>query len=87
MSFGFPQRYRSIERAIERASIKDVVMFAAASNGSANRNIAFPASSSRVICINSADGFGARSRYNPPSLSTSHNFAVLGEAVSSAWPP
>lgn len=87
MSFGFPRRYGSIEKAIDRASYKNIVMFAAASNSGANRKIAFPASSySRVICINSADGRGARSRYNPPPLSASHNFSVLGEAVSSAWP-
>lgn len=86
MSFGFPRRYTNIERAIDRASNKDIILFAAASNSGANRNIAFPASSSRVICINSADGGGARSRFNPPPQSTSHNFSVLGEAVSSAWP-
>lgn len=52
----------------------------------AERKIAFPASYPRVICINSADGSGARSRYNPPPESTSHNFSVLGKAGSSAWP-
>ena len=87
MSFGFPRRYVSIEKAIDRASNKNIIMFAAAHNSGANRKIAFPASSSsRVICINSADGSGARSRYNPSPLSSSHNFSVLGEAVSSAWP-
>ena len=86
MSFGYPKRYKSIERAIEQASGKDVIIFAAASNSGANRKIAFPASSSRVIGVNSADGGGARSKYNPPALLKSHNFSVLGEAVLSAWP-
>ena len=87
MSFGFPKRYRSIEKAIERASGKDVIVFASASNSGTNRKIPFPASHFRVIGINSADGGGAGSRYNPPPLPTNHNFSVLGEAVSSAWPP
>lgn len=86
MSFGYPRRYTHIERAINLASNKDILMLAAAANSGANRKIAFPASSSRVICINSADGRGARSRYNPPPHPTSHNFSVLGEAVPSAWP-
>ncbi|KAL6720849.1 hypothetical protein ACLMJK_002774 [Lecanora helva] len=87
MSFGFPQRYLSIVNAVKHAFLKDIIIFAAASNDGARRKMAFPANlSSMVISINSADGGGARSRYNPPAQSTGDNFSVLGEAVLSAWP-
>ena len=87
MSFGFPQYYTSIERAISHAVRQNIIVFAAASNSGANRKIAFPASlSNGVIRINSADGRGAGSRYNPPPLAQEYNFSVLGESVLSAWP-
>ena len=87
MSFGFFQRYSRIVNAIKHAWLEDVIIFAAASNDGAIRKIAFPANlSSMVMCINSADGGGARSRYNPPAQDTGDNFSTIGEAVSSAWP-
>ena len=63
MSFGFPRRYLSMEKAFDYASSKNIIMFAAAANHGANDKIAFPASAMlKVICINSADGNGARSK-------------------------
>ncbi|KAK3936626.1 hypothetical protein QBC46DRAFT_357311 [Diplogelasinospora grovesii] len=65
-------------------------MFAAASNDGANRSkgdrIPFPARMHEVICINSSDGYGKASDFNPPPSKNSFNFATLGEAVSTSDP-
>ena len=86
MSFGYPARPQCIGNAVKQASDQQIVMFAAASNDGGNKGIPFPPSfSSRVICVNSANGLGGASSFNPPPQS-GHNFSVLGEAVKSAWP-
>ena len=88
MSFGLTQWHSDIEKAIGHAVGQNVIMFAAASNDGAIRKIAFPASlSSGVIRVNSADGSGAGSRYNPPAEAQDYKFSILGEAVASLWPP
>ena len=63
-------------------------MFAAASNNGANDivPVAFPARLvGQVICINSTDGRGSRSRFSPPPRAQDDNFSILGEAVEAAW--
>jgi hypothetical protein len=87
MSFGFPTRDTAIQEAIKYAFYRDVIMFAAASNGGGNRGIAYPANQhSMVICINSTDGKGNVSGFSPNRDPRSENFATLGEVVESAWP-
>ncbi len=60
-------------------------MFASASNDGANRpkddRAPFPASMSEVICINSSDGQGNPSDFNPPPGDDDFNFMTLGESV------
>jgi len=48
--------------------------------------VAFPARLvGQVICINSTDGRGSRSRFSPPPRAQDDNFSILGEAVDPAW--
>ncbi|RSM11441.1 hypothetical protein CEP52_003063 [Fusarium oligoseptatum] len=88
MSWGFENRHEVIERAIELASKREKIMFAAASNLGANGprgfRVTFPASRPDVICINSADGHGKYSSFNPGKRKGSFNFLTLGEAVPAA---
>jgi hypothetical protein len=87
MSFGFPTRDNAIQDAIKYAFYRDVIMFAAASNGGGNGDIAYPANQhSMVICINSMDGLGTLSGFSPNRNPLTENFATLGEVVESAWP-
>ncbi|KAL8949643.1 MAG: hypothetical protein Q9222_004268 [Ikaeria aurantiellina] len=89
MSFGFPQRDDGIRDAIVQAYSKGKLLFAAASNNGANESvsISFPARlNGLVFCVNSTDGHGAPSSFNPPHKDDPHKFSILGEAVKSAWP-
>lgn len=90
MSFGFPTRdidgYGELERAIEKAYSKHVLLFAAASNSGANLDRAYPARDQNVICIHSTDANGNRSKFSPTAISDDTNLATIGEAVESAWP-
>jgi hypothetical protein len=62
-------------------------MFAAASNGGGNEEVAFPALAyESVIGINSTNAWGDRSSFNPNALPRSENFSILGEVVESLWP-
>lgn len=90
MSFGYPTNqtdgYKELETAILYAHSKRVLMFAAASNGGANQDRAYPARDPHVVCIHSTDSDGNRSRFSPTALSHDINLATIGEAVQSAWP-
>ncbi|KAI4111719.1 MAG: hypothetical protein LQ338_008348, partial [Usnochroma carphineum] len=80
ISFGFKRWHDNIEEAINKALRNNMLIFAAASNDGARQGIAFPASATlKVIGVNSADGNGAASKYNPPPLQHGHNFSALGE--------
>jgi WD40 repeat protein len=97
MSWGFPDLDPSsphatlMASAIHHASEMKKIMFAAASNYGANLPpndpIPFPAKMPGVICINSSDGYGNKSDYNPPPRKTDYNFCTLGEAVLPTWDP
>jgi hypothetical protein len=81
-SIGFDSAGAAIKRAISRAHKKGMLLFAATSNGN-NQSISFPATSSDVICVSSADGYGSQSIFNPPPNKSKGNFSVLGKAVES----
>jgi hypothetical protein len=94
MSFGFESDYQPVIEAIETAYEKDIVMLAAVSNDG-NRPfdpIAFPSRHPCVICINSADGNGNKSLFNPQASNhqgkthREDNFSILGQSVRSCWP-
>lgn len=75
-----------IQRAICKASSASILIFCAASNGGGNTNIAYPANQNEVICVNSANGQGVPSEYNPGEAQEGRNLCALGEAVKSSWP-
>ena len=89
MSFAFEEVDEEIRKAILRASQKNVVLFAAASNNRAERKnaIGYPARDDNVICVNSTKSSGIRSDFSPAPDESSHNFAILGECLEAAWPP
>ncbi|PMD49853.1 subtilisin-like protein [Hyaloscypha bicolor E] len=87
MSFGFDQSVAIIDEAIRFADDKKVIMLAAASNQGGNSNIAWPARLPQVICIYATDSLGNRCDFTPTESPRSDNFAVLGQAVKSCWPP
>lgn len=73
-------------RALEYARRRKVIVFAAASNSGNRERIAFPACEEDcVICMNSTDGTGTRSRFNPQQMIWKQNFSILGEYVKSTW--
>lgn len=86
MSFGFERYDYEITKAIRKAKSENIIIFAAAGNGGYTSKIAFPASDSDVITINSADGHGNPSSFNPEPSKTDGNFSILGEGVESSWP-
>ncbi|KAL8407909.1 hypothetical protein RB594_006639 [Gaeumannomyces avenae] len=67
------------------ANSKDVLIFAAASNGGANQGRAYPASDDKVICIHSTSSLGRQSDFSPDA-EISPAIATVGEAVESWWP-
>ena len=89
MSFGFPsfkKGLKGIQDAIDEAFKAKILMFCAASNGGGNDDIAYPANQDEVICINSADGQGTPSTFNPDEPAMGRNLCALGEDVRSSWP-
>lgn len=88
MSWGFGSEYDVVASAIRKASEKRKIMLVAASNAGANiPKPIFPANMPEVICINSTDGYGKVSNFNPPPRKDHYNFCTLGEAVLDAWRP
>ncbi|KAL1857089.1 hypothetical protein Daus18300_010432 [Diaporthe australafricana] len=89
MSFGFTTRqtqgYDLIEKALEHANSKNILLFAAASNSGANQRRTFPARHDYVICVHSTAADGMPSRFNAP-CEVGDNFATIGETVESSWP-
>lgn len=89
MSFGFPayeKHLEGIQRAICKAASTSILIFCAASNGGGNTSIAYPANQNEVICVNSANGLGVPSEYNPGEAQEGRDLCALGEAVKSSWP-
>jgi hypothetical protein len=88
LCFGFGEEHEEIYSAIRHAASQGVLTFAAASNDGKNRpdGIAWPARNSDVICVHSGDGYGNPSAFTP-APSDNMRIMVLGECVTSAWPP
>lgn len=72
--------------ALKYARAQNVVVFAAASNSANRRSLAFPACKpDHVLSINSTNGSGGRSRFNPLEQEYHENLSILGEYVKSTW--
>jgi hypothetical protein len=91
LSIGFRKAFlRDEEKAIVRNALKyvmdthpEVLVFAAASNEGNRDKILFPASEDKVFCVNSSNGDGNASEFNPPHQERHENFSILGEGVKS----
>ncbi|KAF6830083.1 pfs domain-containing protein [Colletotrichum musicola] len=90
MSFGYPDKkregYDELEQALERASSRHVLLFAAASNRGGKAPPSFPARDENVIAVYSTDTDGDRSKFSPTAMANELSLATVGEAVESAWP-
>ncbi|KAK3298742.1 peptidase S8/S53 domain-containing protein [Chaetomium fimeti] len=87
MSWGYQKEIPIITKAIREAFHRNTIIIASASNmGSLSKeSVAFPASLRQVICINSTDGYGNPSEFNP-APSPDRGFAVIGEGLQVACP-
>lgn len=80
-----PER-RILHDALDFAWRSNVVIFAAASNSGNREELAYPASERHLVfCMNSTDGNGGRSWFNPQHQVRHDNFSILGEHVLSTW--
>src|SRR5690348_15282257 len=90
MSFGFPSRdldgYDELERAIEQAYSRHVLLFAAASNSGGQLGRAYPARDIHVGNVHSTDTHGNCLRFSPTAAPEEANAATVGETVESSWP-
>ena len=90
LSLGFDRGNSRIDAALREADRRDILVFAAVSNygAAALRQIAWPASMTKVFGINSANFDGVTSSFNPPENDndTFSRYKFLGEGVRSAWP-
>ncbi|KAK4451028.1 peptidase S8/S53 domain-containing protein [Podospora aff. communis PSN243] len=89
MSFGFTDEREpgceELREALGAAYAAKVLLFAAASNSGAHRDIpSFPARMNGVFCIFASNGMGGSSIINPSPSEAGPNFTTLGEAVCSA---
>ncbi len=92
LSIGFNQNEllkpekRILHDALDFAWRSNVVIFAAASNSGNREELAYPASERHLVfCMNSTDGNGGRSWFNPQHQDRRDNFSILGEHVLSTW--
>jgi hypothetical protein len=85
MNFGFSELEPTIDNALTHAAAKNTIIFAAASNCGNRHYISWPARAEQVICIHSLHGDGDHSSYTPNSRP--QDYSILGQAVSSYWPP
>jgi subtilisin family serine protease len=84
LSLGFQHFSEAIETALQTSVRKGKIVLAAASNNGTLRAMAYPAWDSHVIPINSANGRGRPSDFNPPAA-PGKTLTILGENVPSAW--
>ncbi|CAN9113195.1 unnamed protein product [Alternaria alternata] len=87
ISLGLPRYHRDVAEAIDRATARSILVFAAAGNNGKNQSTSFPASYSNVIPIYSCDGHGNAPDpdTNPAPSTPGERFCTLGEGVESSW--
>ena len=92
LSIGFVQAdldelsQQAMKHSLQYARQHEVVVFAAASNSGNRDFLAFPACKpDYVLGINSTDGNGGRSRFNPQNQDRHENLSILGEYIKSTW--
>nr|OQO18056.1 hypothetical protein B0A51_15971 [Rachicladosporium sp. CCFEE 5018] len=87
LSLGTSHVVPAIEKAIEKAQAKKVLIFASASNFGGNQGRSWPAKRRDVFCVHATDALGNPYDRNPSALAGESNFAVLGVDMQSEWLP
>ena len=85
MSFGFWDKNKFIDDAIDRAATAGKLLFAAASSGGGNQGRSRPARHSDVLLIHACDGKGNMGDMSPSPVKNDINLTTLGVAVESEW--
>lgn len=85
---GFPRESSyELNKALEDANYKGIIVFAAAANHGNRQAIAWPARDPDLaICVTSGDEFSKVSRFAPSSNGELPMFLTYGEDVYSHWP-
>ena len=89
MSFGYHKTGapNTVKQEIEKCFKDDIIVFASASNDSANMPRTYPGKYTQVLYIHSATGLGSYSSFNPTAESSktqNSNFCVLGDGIKSS---
>ncbi|GAB7326550.1 hypothetical protein MBLNU13_g10535t1 [Cladosporium sp. NU13] len=84
MSFGWENEQEEVDRQIDLARSKGILLFAAASNDGdlALDTGVYPASKHAVYCVYSCSGLGAKSTFNPRSSKPEKSFMFPGENIT-----
>lgn len=85
MPFAFPHRNDDVADAVDHASSRRVLLFAAASNESDSK-LGFPACLPEVICVYSNKNATIPSTFCRLGKQGDNNFCTIGEEVEGAWP-
>jgi hypothetical protein len=82
MSFGWESEQEEVDKQIDLARSKGILLFAAASNDGDLGTGSYPASKHSVYCVYSCSGFGAKSTFNPRSSKPEKSFMFPGEDIT-----
>lgn len=84
MSFGWECEQEEVDKQIDLARSKGILLFAAASNDGdlAPDTGVYPASKHAVYCVYSCSGLGAKSKFNPRSSKLETSFMFPGENIT-----
>lgn len=82
MSFGWENEQEEVDKQIDLARSKGILLFAAASNNGDLGTGSYPASKHAVYCVYSCSGFGAKSTFNPRSSKPEKSFMFPGEDIT-----
>ena len=84
MSFGWEHEQEEVDKQIDLARSKGILLFAAASNDGdlALDTGVYPASKHAVYCVYSCSGLGAKSTFNPRSSKPETSFMFPGENIT-----
>jgi hypothetical protein len=87
MSFGLRQEDPAINSLLKEATLRGVIVFAAAEN--ASNFFAYPARHRLLISINASEEnseYWNRAEFAPFPRRNANNFSILGKSVLSTWP-
>ncbi|PGG96934.1 hypothetical protein GX51_07582 [Blastomyces parvus] len=86
MSFGFDRKTEYLEKAINLATSKQIIILAAAGNSGNHQQPQYPADEDRVFKIFVTDHLGYKADSCPPLTDPRYSFGALGSDIESIWP-